>query len=165
MEGQKYDSDRTRFDLLPFGALEEIAKVLTFGAKKYDDDNWRKVPNLRRRYLAACLRHVWAWRKGERNDPETGLHHLAHAGCCLLFVLSTELGVDPEFGNVCEPESAPFRPLLGDTICIQDLIGFEGVQATVKVTYSCGDIYVQTTNGLMLLLQPDQYGPVTSGAV
>ena len=28
-----------------------------------------------------------SWRDGEKNDLESGLHHLAHAGCCLLFML------------------------------------------------------------------------------
>ncbi len=95
--GRKDDQSKNRFDLLPFAALEEIAKVLTFGARKYDDENWRKVPNLRRRYFGAFLRHATAWRLGELTDPETGCHHLAHAACCLLFILSEELGHDPDF--------------------------------------------------------------------
>jgi hypothetical protein len=111
MEGRKDDNAKVRFDLLPFGALEEIAKVLTFGAKKYDDDNWRKVPNLRRRYLAAGFRHVWSWRKGEQRDPETGLHHLAHAACCFLFVLSYELGCDPE---IEKPPTVVMRTVGGE---------------------------------------------------
>jgi hypothetical protein len=94
MEGRKDDSEKNRLDLLTFAAIEEIGRVLTFGAKKYDDDNWKKVPNLRRRYLAAGLRHVFAWARGQRNDPETGFHHLAHGACCFLFVLETELGED-----------------------------------------------------------------------
>jgi hypothetical protein len=91
MQGRKDDSNKNRLDLLPFEAIEEIGKVLTFGSTKYADDNWKKVPNLRRRYLAAGLRHVFAWASGQRNDSETGLHHLAHATCCFLFVLTREL--------------------------------------------------------------------------
>lgn len=91
MNGQKFDSAKNRLDLLPFAALEEVGKVLTFGAQKYADDNWKRLPNLRRRYLAAGLRHVFAWASGSRNDAETGLHHLAHAACCFFFVLETEL--------------------------------------------------------------------------
>lgn len=55
------------------------------------EDNWRKVPELRRRYYAAAMRHLVAWWGGERLDPESGLHHLAHALCCVAFVLETEL--------------------------------------------------------------------------
>lgn len=84
-EGFKADSGKPDFSLLPWGPVEDIVRVLTVGAQKYAPDNWQKVPHAERRYLAALLRHVWARAKGERIDPETGLPHLAHAGCCLLF--------------------------------------------------------------------------------
>jgi hypothetical protein len=48
---------------------------------------WQKVPNAKERYFAALMRHLTAWWDGERADPESGLHHLAHAGCCLLFLI------------------------------------------------------------------------------
>lgn len=84
-EGFKADAGKPDWMLLPFGPVEEIVKVLTLGAKKYAPDNWQKVPEAERRYPAALLRHVVARLQGERFDPETGLPHLAHAGCCLLF--------------------------------------------------------------------------------
>ena len=87
MEGIKYDGDKPRWELLPIYPVEETVKVLTYGAKKYDDDNWRKVKPLRQRYYAAALRHIFAWWKGEKLDPESGLHHLAHAICCLIFLM------------------------------------------------------------------------------
>jgi hypothetical protein len=83
--GKKDDSDKPRWDLLP-ESLGAVVDVLTFGARKYAPENWRKVPDARARYLAATMRHVWAWRRGERLDPETGMSHLAHATCCLLFI-------------------------------------------------------------------------------
>lgn len=85
--GVKHDSEKLRLDLLPWDALEPVARVLQFGAKKYDDDNWRKVPDQRRRYFAAALRHLSAWKRGEKIDPESGLPHLAHAACCVLFLI------------------------------------------------------------------------------
>ena len=87
MEGRKDDQGKPRWSLFPKGTLLEVAKVLTFGAGKYDDDNWMKVPNAKKRYYDAFNRHVDAWWRGERNDPETGLHHLASATCCLLFLM------------------------------------------------------------------------------
>lgn len=90
--GKKYDSDKVRMDLLPFDSLEEIAKVLTFGAKKYGENNWKLVDNPLIRYEAALLRHITAYKNGELLDQETGLPHLAHAGCCLLFMISFEHG-------------------------------------------------------------------------
>lgn len=89
--GVKYDGDKTRYELLPPHALKHVADVLTFGAKKYPQaDNWKRVPNLTERYTGAAMRHMEAFRRGERLDPETGLPHLAHAMCCLLFILEHE---------------------------------------------------------------------------
>jgi len=85
--GRKDDQEKDRWDLLPDEPVRDIVKVLTFGARKYAPDNWQKVPDWRRRYYAAMQRHFVAWRMGEKNDPESGLPHLAHAGCCLLFLM------------------------------------------------------------------------------
>jgi hypothetical protein len=89
-EGLKFDQEKNRVDLLPVDALEEIAKVLTHGAIKYGDRNWELGMKWSRPY-GALLRHMFSWFKGEENDPETGLSHLAHAGCCVLFLLTYHL--------------------------------------------------------------------------
>lgn len=88
-EGKKFDGDKVRVDLLSVIAMEEIAKVMTFGAKKYGDNNWRKGIGWTR-VLGALLRHTFAFIRGENTDPETGLSHLAHAGCCVMFLLEYE---------------------------------------------------------------------------
>ena len=90
-KGVKYDAGKPRYDLFPAISEQEIVKVLTFGAKKYDDDNWRKVDNQQKRYYAAARRHMNAWRMGDVYDKESGLHHLAHAICCLIFLMTPEL--------------------------------------------------------------------------
>lgn len=87
-EGLKLDTEKDRWDLLPIKAVRGIVQVLTFGARKYAPDNWKHVPDARRRYYAAALRHMAAWWEGEQVDQESGLPHLAHAGCCLLFLAS-----------------------------------------------------------------------------
>ena len=87
MVGVKYDDDKIRYDLIHPEALKEFAQVLTFGSKKYDDDNWKKVPGLKKRYTGACMRHFEAYRSGELLDPESGLPHLAHAMCCIMFLM------------------------------------------------------------------------------
>lgn len=86
-EGKKADDGKLPFDLLPHDAITEIVKVLQFGAIKYEARNWEKGMHWSRPY-AALMRHMYAWWRGQENDPETGLSHLAHAGCCLLFLLS-----------------------------------------------------------------------------
>ena len=91
MTGIKYDSAKPKMNLLPPKAVMEVAKVLTFGAEKYDAENWRKLEDLQNRYTAGALRHIFAHMDGEKLDPETNLSHLAHALCCLLFKLEIEL--------------------------------------------------------------------------
>jgi len=91
MEGKKYDGEKPRMYLLPPKALVEVAKVLTFGASKYDEHNWKKLDNLQNRYTGAALRHIFAHMDGEELDPETELDHLSHAVCCLLFKLEAKL--------------------------------------------------------------------------
>jgi len=86
----KYDSEKIRVELLPYNALLEIAKVMTIGATKYGDNNWRKGMLWSRLY-GACLRHLIAWYEGQDRDEETGLLHLAHAGCCILFLITYQL--------------------------------------------------------------------------
>ena len=75
--GRKFDGDKRDYTLLPWDALEEIVKVLEFGAKKYDRDNWKHVDDAQHRYTKAALRHLVAHTKGEANDAESGLSHLA----------------------------------------------------------------------------------------
>lgn len=84
-EGTKLDSAKPRMDLLDPLWLEEVAKVMTFGATKYAAHNWRKGISFSR-VIAALLRHTFAILRGEDVDPETGLLHSAHASCNLMFL-------------------------------------------------------------------------------
>ncbi len=86
-QGVKYDEDKLQWSLLPFRALKEVVAVLGFGAKKYAPDNWQRVPDASTRYVDAAFRHLTDWHLKERLDGETGKSHLAHAICCLLFLL------------------------------------------------------------------------------
>ena len=84
-EGLKYDGEKPRMDLLDADHLENVAKVLTFGANKYAAHNWRKGINVSR-LIAAAYRHLGAINRGEDIDPESGLDHAAHLGCCVQFL-------------------------------------------------------------------------------
>ena len=90
--GRKDDQNKLRYDLLPVEPIEEVIKVLTLGAVKYSPDNWKRVKPYDVRYYNAALRHIQAWRRGETFDSESKLPHLAHAVCCLLFILWKERG-------------------------------------------------------------------------
>jgi hypothetical protein len=82
----KFDGSKPRPSLIPPNALAQVLDVLEHGAKKYSADNWRKCEDWTR-YYDAAMRHLMAWRVGERHDPDTGLDHLAHACCSLMFLL------------------------------------------------------------------------------
>lgn len=86
-KGFKYDQSKADWSLLPMKGFEPVIRVLTYGAKKYERDNWRYVENGETRYLAAALRHLAAYQDGEHEDNETGESHIAHAICCLVFLL------------------------------------------------------------------------------
>ena len=84
--GRKFDGNKLQYVLIPPLALKATVEILTFGAEKYEPDNWKNVPDSKRRYFDAMQRHLWAWKEGEQDDPETGKNHLAHAMCCLMFL-------------------------------------------------------------------------------
>ena len=56
----------------PKGALSAVIRVLEFGATKYQENNWKHVPEAKVRYYDAMQRHIDAWWQGEQKDPETG---------------------------------------------------------------------------------------------
>ena len=112
-KGKKYDSGKPKLYLLPPKSINEVGKVLTFGAEKYDPHNWRKVDDLHNRYSSAALRHIFAHIDGEDADEETGLSHLAHAICCLMFKLEDELIGKSEEEGLREPDSSQHRESAG----------------------------------------------------
>lgn len=85
----KFDQDKLPLHLLSTEALNQTAAVLAFGADKYAEHNWRKGFAWSRP-LAAAMRHITAFNAGEDKDPESGLSHLAHAACCIMFLLEFE---------------------------------------------------------------------------
>lgn len=92
--GRKFDQGKPQYSLIPSKALLEVVKVLTFGAQKYDPENWRRVPDAKTRYFDAAQRHLWQWKDGEINDEGAGgsdCHHLAAAISNLMFILQLEL--------------------------------------------------------------------------
>ena len=86
-DDKKHDKGKPMWDLLPWTSVKQIVDVMTFGANKYGSNTWQGINDGKNRYFAALMRHLIAWRRGERIDPESGIHHLAHAGCCLLFMM------------------------------------------------------------------------------
>ena len=97
-EGVKHDEGKLPWELLPYDAIQEIVRVLLFGAGKYAPRNWESGM-LYGRLFGALQRHLTAWWLREENDPETALNHLAHAGCCILFLLAYTVRDKTKFDN------------------------------------------------------------------
>lgn len=100
-EGIKFDAGKPPLSLISRTALEEEAKVMEFGKQKYGTHNWRAGMDFSR-LMDAALRHVYAFADGEDMDKETGLSHLAHARCCLAFLLEYQgkrIGKDDRYGR------------------------------------------------------------------
>ena len=98
----KFDQDKLPLHLLSTEALNQTAAVLKFGAQKYAEHNWRKGFAWSRP-LAAAMRHITAFNNGEDRDPESGLSHLAHAACCIMFLLEFEK-THPELDDRYRPD-------------------------------------------------------------
>jgi len=91
LSGKKFDEGKLKWGLLPWEAVEQIVRVLQHGDQKYGDpDNWKRVTPSSR-YFDATMRHLVAWKQGERKDPDSGLPTLAHAATSLLFLLWHDL--------------------------------------------------------------------------
>jgi hypothetical protein len=83
--GVKDNVNKPRLDLVPSLPLFRAGEVLAFGARKYKPHNWRLGLSWLETY-GSLQRHLAAWLDGEDLDQESGMHHLAHATCQMLFL-------------------------------------------------------------------------------
>lgn len=80
----RFNAGKTRYELLPTHLLKNTADVLAFGASKYSEWNWARGFPLST--IIGCMkRHIAAIERGEDIDPESGLPHIGHVGCNLVF--------------------------------------------------------------------------------
>ena len=82
----KFDKNKLQYSLIPPEALKALAEVFTYGAIKYEANNW-KLNNNKNRIIDALYRHLEAYRSGELNDNESKLSHLSHAMVNIVFLL------------------------------------------------------------------------------
>lgn len=101
--GIKHDQEKIQVELLDPLALEGLAKVLTFGAKKYAAHNWRGGLSYMR-LLGALMRHTFAILRGEDVDVESGCPHVDHLGCCWMF-LSNMMKTRPDLDDRWKDDS------------------------------------------------------------
>lgn len=88
----KHDGAKPPMGNLPWRALLAVREVMSYGASKYGEDNWRRAsPAEVDRYIHAAFRHLIAHQMGHDTDPESGHSHIAHAATSLLFWLALQL--------------------------------------------------------------------------
>lgn len=107
-QAQKFDNGKVPLQLMSTVALNKIAEVLAHGAQKYSANQWRTGMDWSR-LIGAALRHITAFNNGEDLDPESGLSHLAHAGCCIMFLLEYE-DTRCDFDDRYRPSMGEMRP-------------------------------------------------------
>lgn len=86
-KGGKQSDPGARFDLFDPFTMIALAEVTDYGAKKYGDWNWRRIPV--ESHLNHLLTHVYAYMSGNTEDK-----HLEHAFCRAMFALSLHLHPD-----------------------------------------------------------------------
>lgn len=126
---QKQDKGKAPFHLLDPYALEQLTRVLEFGAKKYSPNGWREGVDWNRT-ISAIYRHLTAFQSGQTHDPETGLNHMAHVMCNAMFLVNWEK-THPEKDDRWKPEvvvdtileNQHLYPVSSGTIPCPDLTG------------------------------------------
>ena len=89
----KADHGKPRPTLVPPSLVMAVAKIREYGCQKYTDpENWKQVEP--QRYKDALYRHLLAYLRGERNDPESGLPHLWHMACNIAFLIEMEANTE-----------------------------------------------------------------------
>ena len=109
----KKDNGKPRWDLLPLQCIEGMVKVLTFGAAKYEDDGWKKLmvdDEGYQRVVASARRHQLAIERdgilaldlnatGEIDEDHSGLPHIDHLQCCVMFIKYYQLYLAGELSH------------------------------------------------------------------
>jgi hypothetical protein len=91
--------------LIPARPLRAIAAAMENGARKYVPWNWTEpTDDFRQVYSDALRRHVEKFTDLTEPDyaDDSQIHHLAHAGACILILLH-KLGIDYPAKQVVKP--------------------------------------------------------------
>jgi hypothetical protein len=88
-DGYKHDGGKPRLSLVPPILIRAVGTVMTHGAEKYGEGNWRNVEP--ERYRDALARHYCEYMEDPYGiDKDSGLPHLYHLACNVAFLLDLE---------------------------------------------------------------------------
>jgi hypothetical protein len=93
--------------VIPPISILHLATAMMNGAEKYGPFNWREKNISTRPYVAAALRHLFAFLDGEDHSADTTeagapVHHLAHVMACCAILLDAQ-----SVGQLNENRPAP----------------------------------------------------------
>ena len=97
-KAMRFNAGKPQLSFIPMELMEDCARVFQYGAQKYDRDNWKKGDHATS-LLDSLLRHVAAFQQGEYIDEESGLPHLGHIMCNVIFLTHVACNF-PEFLDI-----------------------------------------------------------------
>lgn len=139
----KHDDEKIKYQLVPQYAERQIARVFTFGSRKYGEFNWQKGFKWTR-LIGSMKRHIAAFEYGVDIDEESGLYHLAHAGANLMMLLE-HYRIHPDLDDRYKPYLSERRIVLDVDDVVADFAGGykkkfgESPHNYWDFTYSMGD--------------------------
>lgn len=81
----RYNEGKLQWSLVDYESLKPMVRVLMMGAKKYAPHNWKKGLPITE-IFDSLQRHLIAFMSGENDDPESGISHLGHIMCNVMFM-------------------------------------------------------------------------------
>jgi hypothetical protein len=81
----RFNDSKRQWNLMHLPSFEPMVQVLEYGAKKYSPNQWKKGFPITEIY-DSLMRHMIAFMNGEDNDPESGLPHIGHIQCNIMFM-------------------------------------------------------------------------------
>jgi len=95
--GKRLNEGKVPLDMVPTSMLYAVARVMEYGAQKYEKDNWRRGMKWSVPY-ACAMRHLLKWFEGEEKDEESGENHLHHVMCNIAMLIEYS-GTCPELDD------------------------------------------------------------------
>lgn len=113
--GVKHNKGKPEFSHTPVEFEIGVAKAFTYGAQKYDADNFRNGISTRE-LLDAMDRHMRLEKSGVEKDEESGLPHWAHAAASLamyVFMIKQRPSFDNRFKYTEEEKKRIMEDIYG----------------------------------------------------
>lgn len=92
----RYNEGKLDWTLLDFESVTPLVEVMTYGATKYDRDNWKLKCKDPRQHLQSAMRHLISIIQGQEIDDESGKRHSGHVMANMMMYNYHTKGGNPE---------------------------------------------------------------------